>query len=114
LIHEIFRLRDVGIQVTDRALEQAHLTSSLVLWFLSLPESDRDHLAKAACAIYSRHLASEEPLSITPIGPMCGGNEGRVRPEGVTPTGLVRNGQKRKPKSTNSATADTSAPCLAL
>jgi len=64
LVNEVYRLRELNLQVTDRALEQSHLVSAYVIWILGAPEDVRTAIAREALPLYRSHLESTGPKPI--------------------------------------------------
>ena len=101
---ETNRLRDLDIQATKRALEQAHVVNAILLYFLGKDPIERERIARAAVARYRQHLDSEAPLPIEPIIlELLEGTTGRSAPKGGVAATTGKIGQQRKPKRKNSS-----------
>jgi hypothetical protein len=65
---EITRLRGLGFRVTRRKLEGSPLVNALVLYYLSLPPSERTAIAERAIRLYRHHLQAKGPIPIESLG----------------------------------------------
>lgn len=66
LTGEVTRARRVRpkIRVTEKTLFGAHALNAVLLWFLKQPEGKRNDILREGAALYVRHLASDEPVSV--------------------------------------------------
>jgi len=99
LTNETQAQRRRGLRVLEsRALEDAHLFNSYLLWILRQPKTERNRIADEGTALYRSYLASEVPLPV-----IVDTDADTVIPKGSP--GANRSGSGTKPERHNGRSA---------